>query len=180
MVNKWIEHIKEYSKRNNITYGCALSLKECKDEYNNKNVKHVKEVKEDENNNNNIYDMKKIYLFDRKGNLLYNNINKSNLIKSIKENNKSIDKDIKVFLIRFKFDINNNDPLIISLSPYTITTKQKLIMDFNNEMINIIYNKDEYNKYGFNNNHIDKIIKAIRTDKVSYKDFRDNITNILK
>ena len=46
MANKWIQHIKDYAKRNNMSYGCALSSEGCKNEYNKKKVKkEQKEVK---------------------------------------------------------------------------------------------------------------------------------------
>ena len=28
--NAWVEHIKKYAKDNNVSYGCALSLPDCK------------------------------------------------------------------------------------------------------------------------------------------------------
>jgi hypothetical protein len=33
MVNQWIEHIKKWSKKNNVSYSCAISMPECKNEY---------------------------------------------------------------------------------------------------------------------------------------------------
>ena len=171
MVNRWIEHIKEYSKKNNISYSCALSLKECKDEYNNKN----KTVKMEDDNN---YNMDEIYLFDRKGILLFNDTSLTNLKKNIKNN---YNEDIKVFLIKFIFNINNENTLKISIAPYTLTNKNKLIIDYDNPSFSIIYNKEEYEKYGFKNNHINKIIKAFRLNKISFKEgLTNNITNVLE
>jgi hypothetical protein len=47
MANDWVNHIKEYAKRNNISYGCALSSEDCKNEYKiKKGVKEVQKVKE--------------------------------------------------------------------------------------------------------------------------------------
>jgi hypothetical protein len=31
--NKWVEHVKEFSKRTGKTYGCAISDPECKASY---------------------------------------------------------------------------------------------------------------------------------------------------
>jgi tRNA G10 N-methylase Trm11 len=28
--NAWVEHIKKYAKENNLSYGCALSMPDCK------------------------------------------------------------------------------------------------------------------------------------------------------
>lgn len=32
-MNKWIQHVKEFSKKNKISYSCALSMPECKESY---------------------------------------------------------------------------------------------------------------------------------------------------
>ena len=44
-MSKWVEHIKDYAKRNNLTYGCALSDPKCSEEYRVKYPKPVKTVK---------------------------------------------------------------------------------------------------------------------------------------
>jgi hypothetical protein len=36
MANRWIEHVREFAKRNNTTYACAISTPECKEEYRKK------------------------------------------------------------------------------------------------------------------------------------------------
>jgi hypothetical protein len=33
MSNSWIQHVKEYAKKNNVSYGCALSQPDIKDGY---------------------------------------------------------------------------------------------------------------------------------------------------
>ena len=33
MSNPWIEHVKDFAKRNNVSYGCAISMSECKSSY---------------------------------------------------------------------------------------------------------------------------------------------------
>ena len=33
MANAWDEHVKQYAKDNNVSYGCALSLPDCKASY---------------------------------------------------------------------------------------------------------------------------------------------------
>lgn len=49
MVSAWVEHIRDFAKRNNLTYGCALSDPNCSKEYHAKkpsklNKKEKKEV----------------------------------------------------------------------------------------------------------------------------------------
>jgi hypothetical protein len=41
MPNAWIEHIKQFSKDNNVSYGCALSMPECKDSYKKKLIQNM-------------------------------------------------------------------------------------------------------------------------------------------
>jgi len=33
MPNKWIEHVKAFAAKNNLSYGCAISKPECKSSY---------------------------------------------------------------------------------------------------------------------------------------------------
>ena len=33
MPNKWIEHVRKFSRENNISYGCAISDSRCKASY---------------------------------------------------------------------------------------------------------------------------------------------------
>lgn len=38
-MNKWIEHVKQFAAKNNMSYGCAISDQRCKDEYRKANPK---------------------------------------------------------------------------------------------------------------------------------------------
>lgn len=38
MPNKWVEHVKQWSAENNMTYGCAVSKPECREAYHKKNL----------------------------------------------------------------------------------------------------------------------------------------------
>ena len=42
MPNAWVERIKQFAKGNNVSYGCALWMPECKDSY-----KKIKEPKKE-------------------------------------------------------------------------------------------------------------------------------------
>jgi hypothetical protein len=46
MPNRWIEFVKEFAVKNNITYGCALTKPELKTEYYDKYPKKGKGEKE--------------------------------------------------------------------------------------------------------------------------------------
>ena len=42
--NKWIEHVRDFAKRNSVSYGCAISMPECKTSY-TKGETEAKQVK---------------------------------------------------------------------------------------------------------------------------------------
>ena len=59
--NKWIQHVKQFSKDNNIAYACAISDKRCKESYNKLPKISYKQKKENKKNqviNSIIYDLK--------------------------------------------------------------------------------------------------------------------------
>lgn len=39
MVNAWVEFVRKYSKDHNISYGCAISKPDCKEQYHSKTRK---------------------------------------------------------------------------------------------------------------------------------------------
>ena len=41
MPNKWIEHVKSFAAKNNLSYGCAISKPECKSSYQGAKLKEV-------------------------------------------------------------------------------------------------------------------------------------------
>ena len=41
--NKWVLHVKKFAKDNNLSYGCAISNKQCKETYNKVSKKTNKE-----------------------------------------------------------------------------------------------------------------------------------------
>ena len=49
MSNPWLKHVKDYAEKNNISYACALSLKQCRETYKSKddiNKDQIKKVAE--------------------------------------------------------------------------------------------------------------------------------------
>jgi hypothetical protein len=42
--NPWVIHVKEWSKANNVSYGCAISKPECKEAYQKKKNKTNREI----------------------------------------------------------------------------------------------------------------------------------------
>lgn len=45
--NRWIKHIREYAKRNGVTYSCALSDPRCVEEYRNPKKEVKQETKQE-------------------------------------------------------------------------------------------------------------------------------------
>ncbi len=41
MPNAWVSHVKQYAAANKISYGCALSMSECKNSYKSTKPKHT-------------------------------------------------------------------------------------------------------------------------------------------
>lgn len=64
MTNKWIEHVKSFAKKNNLSYSCALSHPNLKDGY----VKVIKKSKKE------INDEKVKIMIDQNIELLKNTI----------------------------------------------------------------------------------------------------------
>lgn len=127
-----------------------------------------------------LYDMSQMHLFKNPSSTyILGEKTLPKLKKAIKENIKTPANDVKVYLIRFKINLDDKYPLRISLAPYIITDKLNLIMDYDKVALTIEYSKNEFEKYGFDKTHIKKIIKAIKNNKVSFNELTDNITNIL-
>ena len=76
MVNKWIEHVKEFSKKHNISYACALSHPNLKNDYQKVIKKTYKQKREE----------KEQIIFDQ---LKYNILSK---IKNMTEDDKPLIK----------------------------------------------------------------------------------------
>ncbi len=125
------------------------------------------------------YDMSQIHIF-KNSKFILSEKTLPKLKKAIKENIKFPSRDIKLYLIRFRFDLENKYPLRISIAPYFITEKLNLIPDSDDVALTIEYSSDELKKYGFKKEHITKIIKAIKNKKVSFKELSESITNILE
>ena len=70
MANKWIEHVKKFSKDNNKSYGCSISDPACKNSYKPVVKKTSKEIAEEkkkkrEERNKFYYDQFKYDMIDR-------------------------------------------------------------------------------------------------------------------
>ena len=125
------------------------------------------------------YDMSNYHLFKNNKSILEASTI-TNLKKSIKENIEPPKSDTKVFVISFSIDTKYKFPLIIVCGQYTLTNKLALVMKDDDIAQTITWTKDELKKFGFKKSHINKIIKAIKFDLVSYKESHDSITHVLE
>ena len=44
MVNKWVEHVRQFAKENGLSYGCALSTAECRESYQSSKAPKVQKI----------------------------------------------------------------------------------------------------------------------------------------
>jgi hypothetical protein len=56
MPNAWVEHIKKYAKKNNLSYSCAMTMPDCKNSYKKTKESKTKETKINESNPYTKYD----------------------------------------------------------------------------------------------------------------------------
>jgi hypothetical protein len=89
-------------------------------------------------------------------------------------------KNIKSYLITLKINKNSNEPLIINCNEMTITPKLIIKSTDDDGFQTFIYTKNDLLKYGFKMSHIKKIIKAIKTESVSFEKSFIPITDLLK
>ena len=94
------------------------------------------------------------------------------LKKKIKEDFYNPTKDIECNIMRYSLDPNYKYPLYISYTAYRITPKLQLFPSDNNEkfgMYSVSYTKEELLKYGFELEHIQKILYVCNNDLIKFK-----------
>ena len=45
MVNAWVEHVRNFAKKNGISYGCAVSNADCKASYHKQKARNAKKTR---------------------------------------------------------------------------------------------------------------------------------------
>ena len=102
--------------------------------------------------------------------------------KQLKEGVKEFEnpsKDLKAYSVDFNLDTDYKYPLIINCTQTTITPKLNLVVKMDDMSLSITYTKEELIKYGFKKSHINKIIKAIKNDLLSYEKSSIPITTVV-
>lgn len=105
-------------------------------------------------------------------------------IKKMEENIKELIQkpktNKKIHIIRIKINENSEKKLLtIVCTQNTIDSDLNIYTDSDDNAVTIVYSQDELSKYGFNLNHIKKIINALKNDKIDYEKQFINISEIL-
>jgi hypothetical protein len=124
-------------------------------------------------------DLAKFHLFKKSKSLL-EEINISKLKKSIKENVKAPEKDIKVWVANFSVNINKKNPFTIIIGQYTLTPKLALVSKENDRIQTVTFSVDELKKYKFKVKHIGDIIDSFIKNKISFAKLSIPISDILE
>ena len=58
-MNAWVTHVKQYAAANKVSYGCAMTMAECKSSYKSKKEPKLKEKEKKEIKDTKVYTMYK-------------------------------------------------------------------------------------------------------------------------
>jgi hypothetical protein len=150
--------------------------------------KKDKSTKEPENNNdidsilNNIknnFDIKLYYLYIN-NKIICKEKTIPKIKSSLKESYNKPVYDVKGYLISFSVDKKYKYPLMVNCSSYTINPKLSLLSFDDDASQTFTYTNTELKKYGFNENHLFKIMKALKDETVSLGSNTIPISEVLK
>jgi hypothetical protein len=180
MPNKWITFVREWSNKNNMSYGCALSKPECSAEYRRKNPKKLtkKQQRERENKENEMMGMED---FDIKLKKKTKSKKKEKLIlveepKSVSVPKQKKGKEKYPFIVRPlkpNTNLNNNEKQVLEEyfrwwdnNPYFKEAKKGNYSFTKNHYYSIIFSKllKLISKYNIRNNTDYIISKFIHPD----------------
>ena len=128
---------------------------------------------------NDILEPSKSHLFVG-GDLVASGKNPKEVKDYIKKTYNAPSKDIKSFMITLKINKTSNEPLIINCVEMTITPKLIIKSTEDDGFQTFVYTVNDLKKYGFKMSHIKKIIKAIKTESVSFEKNSIPISELLK
>jgi hypothetical protein len=89
-------------------------------------------------------------------------------------------KDIKGYIVRIKIDKTSKEPIIVNCVEVTISPNLFLGPGKTDGAQTFVYSVNDVKKYGFKMSHIKKIIKAIKTETVSFERNSIPISELLK
>jgi hypothetical protein len=124
-------------------------------------------------------DLAKFHLFKKNKSLL-EEINITKLKKSIKENVKAPEKDVKVWVTNFSVNINKKNPFTIVIGQYTLTKKLALVAKEDDRVQTFTFSEDELKKYKFKVKYVGDIIESFKKNKISFAKLSIPISDILE
>lgn len=144
--------------------------------------KEVKSEKSRDNENdiltsvNKLFNTKHTYLFIN-DKVFYHDVSFRKIKKYVKDNLEKPKKDIKGFIIKLRVD--EDDSLLVNCTQVTIKPYLFIGNKDNDGSQTFVYSKKDFDKYGFEMEHIYKIIDAVKNHSVSFEKNRINISDVL-
>ena len=102
-------------------------------------------------------DTSNVHLYKNNKSLL-NESNMTKLKREIKENIKPPTVDLKVYIVNYIVNVNNEIPLKIIIAQYTLTPKLALVIKDGDNAQTFSFTSDELKKYKFKHEYIGQII----------------------
>lgn len=107
--------------------------------------------------------------------------NMKDLKQKIKDTFNEPSKNIRIYIVEYKIKNNDKYPFTILCSQYKITPKLTLIVESDDKTQNILYSQNELDNIGFQKNHLNHIMKAIKNRTIPTTIFsKVTINNVLK
>jgi len=124
-------------------------------------------------------DTSKVHLYKNNKSLL-NESNMTKLKREIKENIKPPTVDLKVYIVNYIVNVNNEIPLKIIIAQYTLTPKLALVIKDGDNAQTFSFTSDELKKYKFKHEYIGQIISLIKQKKINFKKLNVSISDIFE
>jgi len=124
-------------------------------------------------------DTSNVHLYKNNKSLL-NESNMTKLKREIKENIKPPTVDLKVYIVNYIVNVNNEIPLKIIIAQYTLTPKLALVIKDGDNAQTFSFTSDELKKYKFKHEYIGQIISLIKQKKINFKKLNVSISDIFE
>ena len=129
---------------------------------------------------NSLINTKMLHLFDKKYKLILSSKN----LKELKLKINTLEqpkKNTKVYLIRVIIsEDKDSNPVTITCASHTLTPELHLYIEDDDSSQTVTYSNEELLKYGFKMGHIQRIIKVIKNNLISFRSDAISITKVIK
>ena len=111
----------------------------------------------------------------KNGRLLLKADNLTELRKLIEEKIETPKRDIQVWVVSYGINPKNKNPFAFSVVEYHIDSEDLNLYSSRDDLGKVIfYTKEELIKYSFKNEHIKKLIKALKNNKINMNPFQED------